>query len=206
MTGTELVRGRRYDPGLTAEPISRGPTMRDVPERRRLHPGGQGDPGAEGLAAELRPDGAGRGLADDRHPGPGGVPRRPGHVLPGHRERRGPALHPVPRRPARLPQGDRRADAGLRRLRRQPAVRHPGQPVREPEGVPLPDGLREQPADQGLGHRPRGRGGRGPGANAPRPGVSRRGGAGHPVRDRGVGRELPPAHPPAVLASGRSPR
>ena len=67
----------------------------------------------------------------------------PGHVLPGHRERRGAALHPVPRRPARIPEGDRRAHARLRRLRRQPAVRHAGQPVREPEGVPLPDGLRE---------------------------------------------------------------
>ncbi len=47
-------------------------------------------------------------LANDRHSGPDGVPRRPRHVLPGHRERRRAAVRPVPRRPAGLPQGDRR--------------------------------------------------------------------------------------------------
>ena len=31
---------------------------------------------------------------------------------------------------------------GIRGLRRQPPVHHPGQPVRESEGVHLPDGLR----------------------------------------------------------------
>src|SRR3954451_4471428 len=52
----------------------------------------------------------------------------------------------------------------------------------------------------------RGRGGRGPARKTPRPVVSRRGGAGHPLRHRGVGRELPPAHPPAVLGAAGRPR
>ncbi len=36
----------------------------------------------------------------------------------------GPAHHPASRRPGRLPQGARREDHRLRRLRRQPAIHH----------------------------------------------------------------------------------
>ena len=200
-----MRRVPRQARGQEVTPVRRATPMRQYPERRRLHPGGEGDPGAKGSRAELRPDGAGRGVADDRHAGPGGVPRRPGHVLPGHRERRRAAVHPVPRRPARVPEGDRRAHPRVRRLRRQPPVRHARQPVREPEGVPVPDGLRQQPAGEGVGHGPGGRGGRGAGGAAPRPGVPRQGGAGDPVHGRGVGRELPAAHPPAVLAAADRP-
>ena len=51
-------------------------------------------------------------------------------VLPRHRQRRGPALHPASRRPAGLPARARRPHAGLRRLRRQPPVHHRRQPRR----------------------------------------------------------------------------
>ena len=46
----------------------------------------------------------------------------------------------------------------LRRLRRQPPVHHVGKPVREPESVHLPDGLRQPAAGQAVGHRQGGRG------------------------------------------------
>ena len=68
--------------------VSGGAVLRALPERRCLHPGGEGGPEPKGLSGELRPDGAGRGVADDGHRGVGRLPRRPGHVLSGHGERR----------------------------------------------------------------------------------------------------------------------
>jgi hypothetical protein len=71
--------------------------------------------------------------------------------------------------------------------------------------VPVPDGLRQPAAHQGAGHRRRGRRGRRAGGKAPRPCLPGHGAAGDPVRGRGVERELPAAHPPAVLATADRP-
>ena len=53
--------------------------------------------------------------------------------LPRHSECGGPAVRAAPRRPARLHQSARSADAGVCRLRRQPAIHHHGKPRGENE-------------------------------------------------------------------------
>ena len=99
----------------------------------------------------------------------------------------------------------RRAHAGLCRLQGQPPVHHHRQPGRERQGLHLHHGLRAAPAREVCGAarawwRP-----------MPRcsPALARRlrgpPRAGHPVRGRGLGHQLPAAHPADVPRRGRGP-
>ena len=110
-----------------------------------------------GSAQRLRQEGRGR-ISRPGDAGPCRLHRRARHRVPRDRVGGRRALHPASRRTEGLHQGDRRADARLRRLRRQPAVHHHQQPGRQRPGVPVPARLRQPPAHQGLGPRPRGRG------------------------------------------------
>ena len=66
--GDDIAGLMRDVPRQAREVVTGSTDMRTVPERRRLHPGGEGDPGAEGLTAELRPDGD--GATAGRRPSP----------------------------------------------------------------------------------------------------------------------------------------
>lgn len=78
----------------------------------------------------------------------------------------GPPQHPASRQAARLSAGAGGPNAGLRRSGRKPAIHHHREPCREPEGASVPDRPGPAAADQAVGHRPRGRGRRGPAGRA----------------------------------------
>ena len=128
--------------------------MRAVSERHRLHPGREGHPDGERLTGQLRQGGAGRGWQTRVTPDLAeflagldmfylGTANAEGQ--PYIQYRGGP--------PGFLKVLDDRT-LGLRRLRRQPPVHHAGQPVGEPQGVHLPDGLRQPASGSSCGARP----------------------------------------------------
>ena len=158
----------------------------------------EGAAGAQRLARQVRPRGGQRRLAHHDHARPRAIHRRanqPQDARDG--QCRGPALHPASRRPAGLPARDRRQDDRLRRFLRQPAVHHAGKSFRQSESASVPDGLRPSSEGEDLGDRARRRGRRRheePDAG----GLRRQAGADDPVHDRGVGHELPAAHPAEI--------
>ena len=159
-----------FSPAVKAEQHRRG----GVPAHQRIEARG-------GFRTDLTPD-----LID--------VPGRRGHRLSRDRQRRRPALRPASRRPERLHPRAGRPHARLRRFHRQPAVHHDRKPGRERPRFPVPDGLRASAPDQAVGPRPH--------DGRPRPdrpadarGHQRPRRAGRAVHGRGVGQQLPPAHP-----------
>ena len=104
--------------------------------------------------------------------------RAHGHVLPGHRRRRGPSHLQLQGRRAGVRAGAGRAHDRLSQLRRQRHVPVDGKPAREPARGPAVHRLRAAPADA-AGRRRRHRRARSAARRLPR-GAVRGAGAGHP--------------------------
>ena len=174
------------------------PSSSDIAFSRR----GQGRAGAARLAQAATPDGAKGGSPTTVSPDLAAFIAEARSLLPRHREHRRPALYPASRRPPGLPARARRPNARLRRLRRQPAIHHHRQPRRERARVHLPHGLRQPSASEAVGNRARRRGRPRADAAPILDGYRGRAGAGHPLLARGVGCELPAAHPADALRRG----
>ncbi len=172
-------------------------------QRHRLHAGRQSHPKPPWIAGKLREGWGDAALAGPHHARPRGLHRPARFRLSGDCQRGGSALHPASRRAQGLHPGARRQDAGLRGLPRQPAIHHDRQPRRQRPRLPLPDGLCRAAANKDLGSGSRRRG-RCRAAGPPDAGrLSRPAGAGAAVHRRGVGRQLPAAHPAQVRRGRR---
>ena len=168
-----------------------------VPQRRRLHARRESDPTSRKARARVtrRSSAATAGKPRSRPTWPSSLPTCDMFYL-GTANAEGQPYIQYRGGPPGFLKVHRRADARLRRLRRQPPVHHARQPVGESQGVHLPDGLREQPAGEALGHRarwsktiPRCSNGS---ATRRIPAKS----SGRSCSRRSVGRQLPAAHPP----------
>ena len=172
-------------------------------ERRCVHPGRQGDPGAQGLAPRLCPMEERGGWQTAITPiSPPSSPRRPASSSPP----RTPTASPISSIAAGRPGFLRVLDDTTHRLRRflrQPAVHHPGQPGRQSQGASVPDRLRQPAAHQDLGRGARRRGR----CRADRTADARRlqgaARAGDPVHGDRLGLQLPAAHPAALRGRRR---
>ena len=156
------------------------------------------DSGPQGIARGLCPCRGARRLAHRDRRQPRGFLAQHQQPLFRDRLRRRAALHPASRRAEGLCQNPGQEHAGLRRLRRQPAIHHARQSLGKPQGAYLRDGLCPSPPGEDLGRGARGRRRSGAAAVADAAGLQGAARAGDPVSG------LRPGTPTARSTSRRS--